>query len=158
MATLADLWDRLRFGDTKTPLIIKIDPGRMVPRDPAPEPRHSPPPPPDIFQPAQPKLIVPRRDYFQAIINQMFLSHGSEWGVGIEPMVLAVSEFNYAGANSTVPYVLGPGKLKQFGVEEPRGMVYDNIRVAGLYPYAGGTVGLAVVLCQVPRTISPTSS
>lgn len=91
-----------------------------------------------------------RQSYFQVRVNQLFLAASRQWFTAIEPMVVALSEFSYDGKPSTVPYVVGPGKLKGLVTAEPKGMLYRDTKVAGLHPYAGGTVSLAIVLCQVP--------
>jgi hypothetical protein len=95
-------------------------------------------------------VLRPRQSYFQLRVNQLFLAATRKWFTSIEPMVVALSEFSFGGNMSTVPYVVGPGKLKGLATAEPKGMLYRDTKVAGLHPYAGGTVSLAIVLCQVP--------
>jgi hypothetical protein len=88
------------------------------------------------------------KDYFQVRINQLFLKEERKWFTQIDPMVSVVSEFQYNKKQSAVPYVVGPTKesCQQF----PHGMIFSNAKVAGLHPYRGDAVTLAVVLCQVP--------
>lgn len=96
--------------------------------------------------------IVPNKSYFQLTINELYLQSARKWFTTIDPMVVTLSEFNYDSAPIMVPYVVGPGQLKAppgFS-SEPAGMLFSNTKVAGLHPYAGGTVSFAVILCQVP--------
>lgn len=89
-------------------------------------------------------------DYFEVRINQMFLREDRKWLTQIDPMVFVVSEFDYDGTRQTIPFVVGPALLQQFGQPLPQGMVISNRTVAGLHPYRGGTLTLSVVLSQIP--------
>jgi hypothetical protein len=88
------------------------------------------------------------KDYFQVRINQLFLKNEREWFTQIDPMVSVVSEFQYNGKPAAVASVVGPNK--QSCQQLPHGMIFSNVKVAGLHPYRGDAVKLSVVLCQVP--------
>lgn len=70
-------------------------------------------------------------------------------------MVFVVSEFTYGRRAEAVPFIVGPALLSKHGSPVPTGTVFSNTRVAGLHPYRGGRVNLAVVLCQVKRDDYP---
>lgn len=89
--------------------------------------------------------------YFQVRVNEMFLARDRQWFTSYDPLVFVVSEFLYDKAVQAVPFVVGPSLLEQYKQELPEGMVFENIRVAGLHPYKGGRLNLAVVLYQTKR-------
>lgn len=89
-------------------------------------------------------------DYFQVTINQLFLKYDRKWLTTIDPLVLVVSEFFYNKKMQEIPYIVGPGLVRQFAQKEPQGMLFRNEKVAGLHSYCGGPLTLSVVLCQVP--------
>ena len=89
-------------------------------------------------------------DYFEVRINQMFLRDNRQWLTQIDPMVFVVSEFLYKGEKQTIPFVVGPSLLQQFGQPLPQGLIISNRTVAGLYPYRGSALTLSVVLSQIP--------
>jgi hypothetical protein len=91
------------------------------------------------------------KDYFEVRINQLFLKNERKWLTQIDPMVFVVSEFLYNKKNQIVPYVVGPGLVRQLQLQKvPQGMIFRNEKVAGLHPYRGGALTLTVVLCQIP--------
>ncbi len=94
--------------------------------------------------------FLPDQDYFQVRINQLYLADERKWFTEVDPMVFVVSEFLYNKAQQSVPYVVGPSMMKEFGQKLPHGMIFSDTRVAGLHPYCGDAVTLSVVLCQVP--------
>lgn len=98
--------------------------------------------------------IKPNADYFQVIVNQLFLEKSRKWFTTIDPLVMAVTNFSYQKLERSVPFLVGPGMLEgalaAAKTKEPAGMIYRNTRVAGVHPYRGGPVSLAIVLCQVP--------
>ncbi len=98
--------------------------------------------------------IKPNEDYFQVIVNQLFLEKSRKWFTTIDPLVMALTNFGYDKKERSVPFLVGPGMLEgalgAAKTKEPAGMVYRNTRVAGVHPYRGGPVSLAIVLCQVP--------
>lgn len=97
------------------------------------------------------KAIDPDEHYFQVRVNEMYLTYGRRWFSEYDPMVFVVSEFTYDKKEETVPFVVGPMMLEKFGQKIPTGMIFADTRVAGLHPYRGGRLALALVLCRVKR-------
>ncbi len=95
-----------------------------------------------------------RRDehYFDVTLNRMFLEYEREFWTTYAPMVLVVSEFDYNGQDTVVPFVVGPSLLEKYKIEMPSGFLFIDTRVAGLYPFKGGGLKLTVVLYRVKRT------
>src|SRR3954454_15898871 len=89
------------------------------------------------------------KHYFQVRVNEMFLTEQRKWLTDIDPMVFVVSEFTYDKATQTVPFLVGPMLLEKFSAKVPKGMIFNDTRVAGLHPYRGGRLSLTVVLGQV---------
>ena len=91
--------------------------------------------------------------YFQIDVNEMFLTYKRKWFNEYDPMVLVISEFSYAKERRTVPYVIGPslikGAIQESGKTLPSGMLFTNTRVAGIHPYRGGGLTIAVVLYRL---------
>jgi hypothetical protein len=136
MPGLAEVWDRLWRGQRSTPTGVQIPHAHV-----------------DGAAGAAPAPFRRNQDYFQIIVNELFLASSRKWFTTIDPLVLAVSEFTYGSSRQTVPYVVGAGMLKgvlRAGVAEPAGMIYRNTRVAGVHPYRGGSVAVSLILCQVP--------
>jgi hypothetical protein len=114
MATIDNIW---RSVSTR---IIK---GPSKPREPIRVPDAN------TDSPVRPQDTVQvGKDYFQIRINQLFLSASRKWFTDIEPMVFAVSEFQYAGHMQTVPYVVGP--KKEWGDSLPHGMIFKDTTIA----------------------------
>jgi hypothetical protein len=79
--------------------------------------------------------LEPHEHYFQVCINEMYLSYGREWFKTYDPMIVAVSEFAYAGEPAAIPFVIGPTMLeKSVGRMPAEGMVFSDTRVAGPHP------------------------
>lgn len=91
-----------------------------------------------------------RDDYFEVVVNEMFLSAGRRWFATYDPMVLAVTEFAYDGEMQAVPLVVGPALLGK-GTQAPQGMLFRNTRVAGIHPFAGSRFVVTVILYRVER-------
>jgi hypothetical protein len=89
-------------------------------------------------------------DYFQVIINEMYLTRERHWFDKIDPVVYVVSQFSYNGASQVVPVLVGPTLLKDKGIPESvaKGTIFRNTSVAGPFPYRGKGLTLAVVLCE----------
>ncbi len=84
-------------------------------------------------------------DYFQVMINELYLTTQSKLWVKTDPTVLANTEFGYGGKiDVSVPYVVGPNALnKAIPAEDvPKGgrMVIRDKPVAGFYPFKGGNL------------------
>jgi hypothetical protein len=129
------LWNTLSKGQPISPLAITIPPDHV---------RHDGPGWPG-------ELFAPERHYFQVRVNELHLAANRQWFTVYDPMVFIVSEFDYEGKRVEVPYIVGPGLMEKYGIKTPTGMVFEDIRVAGLHPYRGGRLTLSVVLCQVKR-------
>lgn len=94
--------------------------------------------------------FVRDQNYFQVLINEMYLVDQRKWFDVIDPMVFVASEFTYDKKVQTVPFMVGPSLMEQHGREKtPSGMVFSDTSVSGLFPYRGGGLTLTVVLCQV---------
>jgi len=91
--------------------------------------------------------------YFAVTVNRVFLKYDRQFWNTYAPMALVVSEFQYDGEDTVVPFVVGPSLLENMNVDLPdtRFMLHDT-RVAGIHPYKGGGLKLTVVLYRVKRT------
>ena len=90
--------------------------------------------------------------YFEVRVNEMFLSDKRKWFVNYLPMVLVISEFYYGRSKEVVPFVVGPNLIEKDGVKVPTtGMLFRDLRVAGLHPYIGGQMTLSLILYRLPR-------
>jgi hypothetical protein len=92
-----------------------------------------------------------KHHYFRVIVHEMFLAKSREWFVEYDPMVVAAASYIYDTKVETIPFVVGPSMLKDFGYELPGGMVFNNTPVSGLNPYQGGAFTLTLVLYKVQR-------
>ena len=90
--------------------------------------------------------------YFQVRINEMFLEYGREWFSTYAPLVTFISEFTYNRELEAVPFVVGPSMIEDQGTELPeQGMIFSNVRVAGLHPYRGGRITMTAILYRTLR-------
>jgi hypothetical protein len=90
------------------------------------------------------------RDYFSVRVNSMSLQYGRDWLTTWQPMLVSQTEFRYGDQAVSVPFTVGPSLLKQqVSADIPLTMVFRGTDVAGLHPYAGGTVSVAVLLYRV---------
>jgi hypothetical protein len=90
--------------------------------------------------------------YFSVQINLLQLEAARRWLTTWDPLVLAVTEFRYAGEPVTLPFVVGANLLRQRqDVRLPQAMVFRDTQVAGLHPYAGGPLAVTVVLYRTRR-------
>lgn len=96
--------------------------------------------------------ILPGKYYFSVRINEAFLSYSRKWLTTYDPLVFTVAEFTYDGKKVTIPYAVGSSMMKGKMEKVPEGMVFQDTRVAGLHPYAGGPMALSMVLCRVEQT------
>jgi hypothetical protein len=92
------------------------------------------------------------QDYFQVIINEMYLTEARKLAVNIDPLVYCVSEFTYRGQAQTqvIPYLVGPSMLKEKGVPDKytKGMIIKNTCVSGLHPYRGAGLTFSIILLE----------
>lgn len=90
------------------------------------------------------------QNYFQVLINEMYLGNQREWFNKVDPVVYAYTEFIYGGQSHAAPFLVGPNILKQRGVSDQflGGLILRNTDVTGVNPYRGGALVLSVVLCE----------
>ena len=93
-----------------------------------------------------------RRDYFMMSVSELFLSYQRLWHQEFSPMVFTVCNFNYGNKIHEIPYIIGPSLLKKYEQRLPKGMLFMNTPVVGIYPWRGGNVSLSVILCRVAQT------
>jgi hypothetical protein len=91
------------------------------------------------------------KSYFLVRVNEMYLDYARLWTKKFDPVVFVLTEFSYNDAWHSVPFVVGPRMLAQWGQELPKGMLFTSTRVAGAYPYRGGRLCLSVVLGRIAQ-------
>jgi hypothetical protein len=90
--------------------------------------------------------------YFQVRLNEMYLPYSRQWATTYLPMTLALTEFQYNRAVQAAPMVVGPSLIEEKGISIPdSGLLLQDTRVAGLHPYTGGRVSVAIVLYRAQR-------
>lgn len=96
--------------------------------------------------------FISNQQYFEVVINEMYLSYKRKWLNEFDPMVFVTTEFEYAGAKSTVPFVVGPSLVskKEQKLPEGQGFIFKNTTVAGLHPIKGNSVSITLVLNRIP--------
>jgi hypothetical protein len=91
--------------------------------------------------------------YFSITVNRTFLKYDQQFWATFAPMALAVSEFQYDGKDTVVPFVVGPSLLEKDRIELPKkGFMFLDTMVAGPHPYKGGGLKLTLILYRVKRT------
>ncbi len=95
-------------------------------------------------------------DYFEIWVNQLFLKDQSQLWVTTDPTVLTNTVFGYADKpDVSVPCLVGPETIQKEiqNAPVPSGgrMIIRNTRVAGFYPYKGGTLRYTIILCQANK-------
>lgn len=135
-ANARSIWDRLQGSPTVLPTHVPIPQERVL----CSETRLREP-------------FSPDSHYFQVRINEMFLSQQRQWFSKFDPFVYVLSQFTYDKAEETVPFIVGPQLLEKTAnpMRVPTGTLFTNTRVAGIHPYRGGRVVLALALCQLQR-------
>ncbi len=128
-----NLWDNIKSAPTFVPTYIEFPAGQTD-------------------EPNQPAEFDSRQHYFMMSVCEMFLSYQRLWHQDFSPMVFSVCNFSYDGKILEIPYVIGPSLLKKFEQRLPKGMLFLNTPVVGMYPWRGGNVSLSVVLCRVKET------
>jgi hypothetical protein len=125
------IWDRIQKGSPQTPGMFEIPTSNLDRID------------------GLDAQFKPDQDYFQVIINEMYLTAGRKWFDLIAPAVFVVSDFTYDGKKLTTPVFIGPSKIKELNSEkQPHGVIYRDHGL-GLYPYRGGGLTLYIALCEV---------
>jgi hypothetical protein len=100
------------------------------------------------------KEFEQEKDYFEVTVDELYLSFQSKLWVKLDPTAFVTTELLYDDKKVSVPFVVGPSMMKNIDdATIPVGgkMVYENTKVAGLYPYKGGDLNLSVILCQLSR-------
>jgi hypothetical protein len=92
-----------------------------------------------------------RQQYFQIVINEMFLANQRQWFVNFDPMAFVASSYIYDKQLETLPLVVGPAMLEQFGQQVPLGMIFQNTPASGMHPYQGGSLTLVIILNRLQR-------
>lgn len=105
-----------------------------------------------VLDHASPPELVRHSGYFSVRLNQLALARGRSWWVSVSPMAFVVTEFQYGTERISVPFVVGPSMLEQYGQPVPNGMLFEDTLVAGPHPYIGGRISITTILYQVPRT------
>lgn len=132
LETVTRLWEVIRRSPSFTPYCVSI--------------------PPDRVDQASGMPFLPQEHYFQVRLNEMYLPYSRQWLSTYLPMAAALTEFQYGGAWQATPMVVGPGLIEEKGLPLPEsGLLFQDTRLAGLHPYIGGRVTVAVVLCRVER-------
>jgi hypothetical protein len=133
--TVSRIWREVRAGHQPLPTVATI--------------------PPDHCRPANTVgYSIPRdRMYFTIRISEMHLVENREWWTVYDPLVVVVTEFNYARKRVAIPTVIGPNlNRRQAQSDQPRyGVVLLDTRVAGPHPYRGGDVDVSVGFYRVQR-------
>ncbi len=99
----------------------------------------------------EPELKIPsqferHKQYFEVTINEMYLTYDRQWFKTWEPIVFVVSQFIYDKKIQEVPFFVGQQMLQGKIEKVPKGMIFENTKVAGLHPYRGGKFSITVVL------------
>jgi hypothetical protein len=94
-----------------------------------------------------------RRDemYFTIRVHELFLAKSAEWWKVYDPLVLVTADFVYGPNRISVPSIIGPDLIKRIAGSAKFGIVLNDIRVVGPYPYRGGDVDLSVSLYAIER-------
>ena len=98
------------------------------------------------------KPFKPEVDYFEVVVNQLFLAYQSRLWVQLDPTVIVNTQFGYGDKKDlSVPFLVGPSAMNLPPGEIPKGgkMVFKNTPVTGVYPYKGGKLQLSLILCQL---------
>jgi hypothetical protein len=95
--------------------------------------------------------LAAHEQYFEARINELYLTNKREWFINYDPMAIALAEFRYAGQPTAIPFIVGPSMIQKIGNKLPQGMVFADTRVAGPQPYRGDGLALTVILCRLKR-------
>ena len=122
MSTMRDWWDAFLRVIQHSPTIL---PARItIPQD------HLDKPPGPPFKRDQ--------HYFTVKVNRLFLKYSREFWNTYVPTCLVVSEFEYDGEDTVVPFVVGPSMMEKDKIDLRDAFVFSDTRVAGIHPYKGG--------------------
>ncbi len=93
-------------------------------------------------------VFEPKQHYFTVRVNEMFLSQKRKWFREIEPSVICLSSYIYGEQEIDNPFVVGRTLIESKMQNVSEGLVFNDTRIAGIHPYAGGRLTLCMVLCQ----------
>ena len=124
---LKDFFKSLAKEDTHLPAYFRV-----------PDPNTDTPGPGNSFKHGE--------NYFTVTLNQMYLATSRKWFSVHEPMVFSISEYIYGSGRVEVPMVVGTEMIKSKMKNTPRGMIFENTRIAGIHPYVGDRITISIAL------------
>jgi hypothetical protein len=86
------------------------------------------------------KAVREGEAYVRLWLTQMYLSNDRTWFQGWYPVTHALVKLRFADQEVTVPYVAGPGTLKDLDDKHLGKVIQLNHQLTGLLPYNGGSV------------------
>ncbi len=131
---IVNFWNNLKQGEAKKRAYFKINPNHIKNGD-------------QLGQPFSQK-----EQYFQVIINEMWLANSRFWFAQYDPMSFTATSYIYGKSLESSPYVVGPATLAQFKQDLPQGFIFKNTPVSGLHPYGGGKFTITVILNRVQHS------
>jgi hypothetical protein len=90
----------------------------------------------------------PQQHYFTVRVNEMFLSERRKWLKEIEPMVVCLTSYIYGEQEIDNPFIVGRNLIETKMQNIPEGMIFQDTRVAGIHPFAGGRLIVSIALCH----------
>ncbi len=99
-----------------------------------------------------PEPFVSNQEYFEVVVNEMYLSYKRKWLNVFDPTVFATTEFEYDGKTVSVPFVVGPSMIasKKQILPAGQGFIFKNTAVAGIHPFKGNSLTLTLILSRIP--------
>jgi hypothetical protein len=129
---LSDILGKVRYGDIVLPRIARIPDDHVLVKG---------------YQAAP---FEAGRHYFTVRADSMGLEHDRSWFTTWQPMLVAVTEFRYGTEEVSVPFVIGPARLRQrANAEIPFATVFAATQLVGTHPYVGDRVAVTVLLYRV---------
>jgi len=92
----------------------------------------------------------PGNSYCQIWLVEMRLSKGVEWFKRRYPVVHSVIRFDHGRKNVTIPYIAGPGFIRNLTKRNLDRIIQCNHPLSPLFPANRGTVGLQAGLFSIP--------
>jgi hypothetical protein len=93
-------------------------------------------------------MFDPHLHYFTVRVNEMFLTQKRQWFKEIEPMVICLTSYIYGEQEIDNPFIVGRSLIEKKMQNVPDGMIFNDTRVAGIHPFAGGKLTVSFVLCK----------
>lgn len=91
---------------------------------------------------AAPTPVKAGQAYFRVWLNEMYLQNDRTWFQDWYPVSHALVQLSYGGVAVTVPYVAGPGALKNLDEDHLNRVIQLNRALTGQLPFNGGTVAI----------------